>query len=316
MVFTVTLNPALDRTLMLEELKINEVNRVRKSRSDIGGKGINVSKVLKVLGTPSVAMGFIGDNHKEIFRAELDGYGIISQMIPVKGDTRTNVKIADEKNGSFTDLNEEGPEIRPEEMKAFLALFDRLVKEKDIVVLSGSIPKGVDEKIYGELIEKSVKKGAYVVVDTEGESLRHAAGKKPQIMKPNEQEFLRLTGKEEASEEEIIQEAMKLIEGGVERVLVSLGMKGSIFVTENQVLKGEPLEVKVKSTVGAGDAMVAALVHAKVEGLGDLEAFMLAQAAAAATVMREGTMMPRRENILRLLVEAEEKIHVISRKRF
>lgn len=311
MVFTVTLNPAIDRTLTLEEFKIDEVNRVITSRDDIGGKGINVSKVLQALGTPSAVMGFIGENHKEVFRSELDRHGIINNLIPIRGDTRTNIKIIDKVNATFTDLNEVGPVISNDELRRFLKLFEDMVKEEDIIVLSGRVPDGITQEIYGILTEKALGKGAYVIVDAEGESLKQVIKRKPHVIKPNEHEFYGLLGKVSLAEDEIIHEAVRLVESGIKKLLVSRGVQGSILVTEKHILVAESLKVEVKSTVGAGDAMVAALVHARVEGLDDLNTLALAQAAATAAVMTVGSKMPRLEEITLLLHETKRKIHEI-----
>lgn len=308
MVITVTLNPALDRTIYLEGIHLDDVNRVISYRTDIGGKGINVSKVLSAMGTPSKALGFIGENHKERFEMDLDKKGIMYQFTAIKGDTRTNIKMVDTKNRTFTDLNEKGPVISPQELSDFMQLFSEQVGKDDIVVLSGGLSEGIPVEIYAMLTKTAKDKGAAVVSDAKGMSLIHAVNAKPCMLKPNEREFSDFLGRDKLSEEEIILEAAKLVHGGIEKVLISRGDKGSILVTKDHHLIAEAQEVIVKSTVGAGDAMVAALVKARMEGLSDMETLVLAQAASTASVMTEGTEVPGREEILGLRDAARGRI--------
>lgn len=312
MVITVTLNPALDRTLTVEGIQLDAVNRVVSTRTDIGGKGINVSKVLSVMGTPSTVLGFIGINHKEMFEKELDKLGIGHHLILVEGESRTNVKIVDPKNRTFTDLNEAGPVITSGELDEFFRVFDEMVSKNDIIVLAGGLPKGVPDEIYGILTEKSKEKGARVVLDADGKSLVHGVKALPSILKPNEKEFLGLLKREHLFEEEIARKAAELASSGIEKILVSRGGKGSILVTAEHALRSETQAVEVKSTAGAGDAMVAALVKAEIDGLSDFETLALAQAASTAAVMTEGTEVPDHEEVFSRLDEARKNIREIS----
>lgn len=312
MVITVTLNPALDRTLTVEGIQVDVVNRVVSTRTDIGGKGINVSKVLSVMGTPSTVLGFIGINHKEMFEKELDKLGIGHHLILVEGESRTNIKIVDPKNRTFTDLNEAGPVITPGELDEFFRVFDEMVSNNDIIVLAGGLPKGVPDEIYGILTEKSKEKGARVVLDADGKSLAHGVKAGPSILKPNEKEFLGLLKREHLFTEEIARKAADLASSGIEKILVSRGEKGSILVTAEHALLSESQAVEVKSTAGAGDAMVAALVKAEIDGLSDFETLALAQAASTAAVMTEGTEVPDHEEVFSRLDAARKNIREIS----
>lgn len=289
MVITITLNPAMDKTLVLDGILVGEVNRAESARNDIGGKGINVSKVLKEMGTESMASGFLGGILEEVFRKELRKLGVSDSFVSVDGNTRTNIKIVDLKNATYTDINEPGPEISAGELSEFLSVYEGLMAQGDVVVLSGGIPQGVPVDIYGSLTRIARRKGAKVMVDAEGESLIHALKEIPDIIKPNEKELAGISGRDKLTQAEIIHEARKLIASGIGKVLVSRGDKGSILVTAEKVLVAEGLKVPVKSTVGAGDSMVAAMVHAMENHMNDLDMLALAQAAGAAAVMTEGT---------------------------
>lgn len=308
MVITVTLNPAMDKTLILDDFTTGEVNRVVSVRHDIGGKGINVSKVLKEFSIDSVAIGFLGGIFEEVFRKELKKRGIAERFVSVAGSTRTNTKVVDRKNGIYTDINEPGPVITKGELEKFYSLYDGIVKAGDVVVLSGGICQGLPGDIYGILTRKAKAKGAKVIVDAEGEYLRQALLEGPDMIKPNDKELAALVGKEQLTEEEIIIEMKNLLKNGLEKVLVSRGEKGSLLVTRKGTYKGEGLKVEVRSTVGAGDSMVAALVYSELEHLDDRRTLVMAQAAGAAAVMTEGTEACTLDDVKKLLVYAEDKI--------
>ena len=308
MIVTVTLNPAMDKTIILEGMDIGEVNRADSVRNDIGGKGVNVSKVLKVFGTDTIATGFLGGISEAIFRRELEKIGIEDRFISIQGNTRTNIKLIDRKNNTNTDINEPGPFISSEELKMFIQVFDEAVHEGDLVVLSGGIPLNIPSDIYGRLTKIANQRGAKVIVDAEGEALHHALEEIPYMIKPNEKELSAFLGKEILSEEEIIEEAKNFVKEGIQKVLVSRGDKGSIFVTRDSVFIGRGIKVKVKSTVGAGDSMVAALVYAEERKFNDYETLVIAQATGAATVTTEGTEACTREEVRKYLTIAREKI--------
>lgn len=308
MIVTVTLNPAMDKTIILDGMDIGEVNRADSVRNDIGGKGVNVSKVLKVFETDTIATGFLGGVSEANFRRELEKIGIEDRFISIQGNTRTNIKLIDRKNNTNTDINEPGPFIRSEELKRFIQVFDEAVHEGDLVVLSGGIPLNIPSDIYGRLTKIANQKGAKVIVDAEGEALHHALEEIPYMIKPNEKELSAFLGKEILSEKEIIEEAKNFVKEGIQKVLVSRGDKGSIFVTRDSVLIGRGIKVKVKSTVGAGDSMVAALVYAEEQKFNDYETLVLAQATGAAAVTTEGTEACTREEVEKYLMIAREKI--------
>ncbi|MBF7095583.1 1-phosphofructokinase [Alkalibacter mobilis] len=308
MVITVTLNPALDKTLLVENFNVGEVNRVKAIRCDIGGKGINVSKVLREFDVKSLAMGFLGDNLEKAFKDELRKRDIQEKFVSISSDTRTNIKLVDTTKNTFTDINEPGGEIKSEELEKFKEIFLENLAPDDVVVLSGGVSEGVPKTIYKDLTEVAKNAGASVVVDAEGDLFKEAIKAKPDLVKPNNFELEKLMGETLDTEEKLIDAASKLVAEGVGKVLVSLGKDGSIYVTKEKVYRAYGLEVPVKSTVGAGDSMVAAMVYSSLNGFDDLKTLAMAQSAGAASVMLEGTKACNLKQAEDLLEEALLKI--------
>lgn len=289
MVITVTLNPAMDKTLSIDNFSLGNVNRVSKIRYDIGGKGINVSKVLKNFDIDSNCTGFLGGIWKETFNSELNKRGISNKFVKINDDTRTNTKIVDYLNETYTDINEAGPNISKGEMNQFLENFKELCKQGDIVVISGGVSPSISKDIYRKLIKISKEKGAFVILDADGELLKEGIKENPDVIKPNEHELELLLNKSIENENDIIEEAKRLINNGIGKILISMGHKGAIYVTKNSVNYCKGLKVPVKSTVGAGDSMVAALVYSKINNFTDEETLKYAVASGTAAVCLEGT---------------------------
>lgn len=289
MVITVTLNPAMDKTIIIDDFELGKVNRVSKLRYDIGGKGINVSKVLKKFGIPSACTGFIGGSLKETFEKEIKNMGICNCFVEISEDTRTNIKVVDNKNQIYTDINEPGPEITEKELDDFINKFQGICNENDIVVLSGGACPNVPKNIYATLTKLAKAKGAFVILDAEGELLSEGIKENPDIIKPNKHEFEILLNKSFRTEDEMISEARKLIDEGLSKILISLGGEGAILIDKKMVLYGMGLKVPVKSTVGAGDSTVAALIYSMINNFDNEETLKFAVATGAASVSLEGT---------------------------
>ncbi len=289
MLYTVTMNPALDKTATIEEFKLGEVNRITSLRQDPGGKGINVSKVAKKLGTTSTAFAILAGSTGKNIALMVEDAGINLEAFEVEGETRTNLKVADPKLGTNTDINEPGPTISEPDIQAFMESLEKRVQPGDIVVISGSIPRGVTPHIYAELTRVLKKSGAKVFVDADGEPLKYALDAQPNLIKPNDIELSRLLGKKLNDEKDVAQAAQKLVAQGIETVVVSMGGKGAIFAQAGVTLFARAPKVKVGSTVGAGDSVVAAMAHAMLAGLSFEDTARLAVATGSANVMCSGT---------------------------
>jgi 1-phosphofructokinase len=289
MVITVTLNPAMDKTLIVDNFKTGEVNRVSSLRYDIGGKGINVSKVLKNFGIDSVSTGFLGGIWENSFKEDLSKRGIQQDFIHVEGNTRTNTKIVDSVNNVFTDVNEPGPEIKEADMNSFLEKFSSLCNEGDIVVLSGNVSATIPVTIYGTLTKLAKAKGALVILDADGVLLAEGIKELPHIIKPNEHELAKLLNIDGNNKDEILKAALKLQASGIEKLMISMGSKGGMYVTSEGVYYAEGLKVPVKSTVGAGDTMVAGLIYSLINKFDPEKTLKFATACGAAAVTLPGT---------------------------
>jgi len=288
MVITVTLNPAMDKTVYADDFHIGRVNRIRSERYDIGGKGINVSKNLKNMGVQSTCTGFLGGKRENTFISELASRDIKADFIHISGSTRTNTKIIDSINRTSSDLNEAGPTVNSWELEWYMDHFDKICHSEDIVVFSGGAPEGVPFDIYYQLIIKAKKLGAYTVLDAEGEFLSEGIKAKPDMIKPNQFEFNKLIGKELNDINSIAQAAYDLSCNGIGKIMISLGEKGAIFVFGGKVYYSEAIKVSVKSSVGAGDALVAGGVYSYINGYEDKEFIDFSMASAAAAVAAEG----------------------------
>jgi len=308
MVITVTLNPAMDKTLTVDNYTLGKVNRAQSIRYDIGGKGINVSKVLINLGIQSTCTGFLGGIWQKTFQEELANRKIECNFIGTVGNTRTNTKIVDNKNKTYTDLNEQGPFIDLDLLSEFLVAFEKMCNKGDIVVLSGGVSLNIPEDIYGTLTSIAKGKGALVILDADGPLLRKGLTEKPQIIKPNNHELSSLFDIDEKNDEEILQAAHKLRSQGIQKVLVSLGERGGFYITEKGTYYAKGLKVNVKSTVGAGDSMVAALVYSIINKLDDIDTLKFATACGAATVGLEGTEACTLSQINELISKVEINI--------
>ncbi|MBU2703562.1 1-phosphofructokinase [Sporomusaceae bacterium BoRhaA] len=290
MIITVTLNPAVDKTVEINDVHINRVNRVSSVRLDAGGKGINVSKIILSLGGKSRAIGFLGGKAGAFIKEYLDEMGIANEFVFIEGESRTNLKIVDPLQQTNTDINESGPEITEADIKQIDNYLSQSVSEKSVMIFSGSVPPNMENDIYQKWIYGAKKKGARTLLDADGELLRLGIEAGPYLIKPNIHELERLLDRKIVSVEEAVEHSRTLMEKyGIEIVVVSLGEKGALFLNKEVALLAEGITVAVKSTVGAGDSMVAALAYAIDEGYAFEKAATLAVAAGTANVMTCGT---------------------------
>ena len=300
MIYTVTLNPAIDKTVVIGNFCAGSVNRVESVREDAGGKGINVSKCLKKLGTDTVASMILAGETGKRLGAMLKDLDIHMLRVPAAGENRTNLKIIDPVKGENTDINEPGPQIDGAVLDQLRKKLGHSVGKGDIVVLSGSLPKGVDKGLYGEWIRYFRSHDASVLLDADGEPFCRAIDALPYMIKPNGEELAAFVGKQKLTREEMIAEGRRLHSLGIPEVVISLGAEGALFVNADGCFHAEALKVPVKSTVGAGDSMVAAMVYAKEKKLGREEKIRLCVAMGAASVMQTGTQPPEPELVWEL----------------
>lgn len=301
MIVTVTMNPAIDKTVDIDALERGGLNRIHHVELDAGGKGINVSKTIHELGGKSIATGFIAGSTGKIIQGVMDEWKIENDFIEVSGETRTNTKVF-EKTGELTELNEPGPVVGEKDVQALLEKLGSYANEDTLFVLAGSVPKGVDKDIYRRIIELVHRKGAKALLDADGELFMNALEAGPDMIKPNKVELEQYAGMDYiASEQELLCAAEKLMEKGIATIAVSMGKSGAMFLQEGLKVKCPGLKVKAHSTVGAGDAMVAALSYSWSEGLSQEDTVRMCMAVSAGAVTTVGTKPPSREVVDSLL---------------
>ncbi|ABR50346.1 1-phosphofructokinase [Alkaliphilus metalliredigens QYMF] len=308
MIVTLTLNPAVDKTIEIDSFQINHVNRVSSARLDAGGKGINVSKGVHTLGEKSKAMGILAGKSGQFIKEQLDILKIDNDFLFVGGETRTNIKVVDRINHSNTDINEKGPDIAEPDLAEVICKTLEAVHDGDILVLSGSVPSNIDSNIYGVLIARAKEKGVKTILDADGALLKQGIKAGPYLVKPNIYELERLYNTQITSKEKAIEVAMDIFAYGVELIVISLGEEGSILMTKEETVIVEGIEVDVISTVGAGDSMVAALAVAIHRDYPLEKAIRLATATSAASVMTSGTETGE----MNVIEQLEKKVKLIS----
>lgn len=290
MIYTVTLNPALDKTVEIPSLTVDSVNRITTMRTDPGGKGINVSKVIQKLGGESTATGILGGNTGQAIRSALEAMKIRTDFRFVEGETRTNLKVIDPVNHTNTDLNEPGVTVSEEILNGLLKELLLKLHNGDIVILSGSLPKGSPKNTYGTWIRACKEAGAKVFLDADRELLLEGLQASPYLIKPNHHELSELMDKTLEAPDELEKAARSLMKKyNIEKVVVSMGSAGALYITAQETIYAEGLKVPVQSTVGAGDSVVAALAVSEESGRSLEDTIRLSTACGAANVMCSGT---------------------------
>lgn len=307
-ILTVTLNPCVDKTITIEGFEYGGLNRAKNTRVDVGGKGINVAKVLSSFDASVFAFGIVAGKQGQEVISFLDDKGIPNSFIKAKGETRTNYKVFDNKCKIITEINEQGFCVNEVLLEECVNNIIRLLPETEIMVLSGSVPSGVDDGIYKRLIDISKKYDVKVILDADGDKLKLGIEALPYAIKPNVFEFEKLVGRKLKTNKEIITAAREYIDMGISMIIISMGAEGAIFLSDNEVYMSTPFPVDCKSTVGAGDSMVAALAYGLKQGYTLEEIARLATAAGSVTASKEGS------NVCSI-DEVKEKVSLVQLKK-
>ena len=302
MITTICLNPALDRTVTVDALIPGQVNRIRQSRTDVGGKGVNVAVVCRRLGLDAQVIGCAGAEGYAKLRAKAKTEDIGCDFHTVEGAIRVNTKVFPLDDSGVTELNEPGPTLTAEDMDIFFDLAIEKTRDSDYVVVTGSLPPGCPAHTYRELIRAI---NAPCILDVGGEALRLGVEAKPFLIKPNHHELAATVGRELHTLEDIREAAQSFVDRGVRHVVVSLGRDGAIYVGEEACFYAPEIPVEVKSTVGAGDALVGGLLYGLVKHGSMREAFRAGAAAGTASVMTEGTQLIIPDDFMRLLSQVQ-----------
>lgn len=303
LIVTVTPNPAIDKTIWVEDCRLGRVNRVLRYRLDAGGKGVNISRLLARLGWATAALGFIAGNTGQYLDNLLRGMGIATDFVSVAGETRTNLKIIDPTTGRTTEINDPGPEVLPGEIELLRRKVAEAVSRGPLVVFSGSLPGGCPADLYAEMIAVTKASGGKAVLDAAGEALRLGAQAGPFLVKPNRQELEDLFGTRFRTQREVAAATRELLGLGAEVAVVSLGEQGALAASGRSLWRLIPPKVQVLNTVGAGDALVAVLVASLSGGKSLPEALRYAVAAGSAAVSEPGTGLSSWDRIDALVSE-------------
>lgn len=280
MIYTVTFSPALDYSMWFDQVNIGGLNRTVKTRFRPGGKGINVSIVLKNLGFESICLGFVSGFVGEELIRRMEQMGLNQDFIWMKdGCSRINVKV---KAAEETELNASGPVVTQEAMKQLRDKINGL-RKGDVLILSGNPSVGIRDTIYGDILQNIANRGINTVVDASGSVLAHALQWKPYFIKPNLAELESLEHRKLRTENEIIEAAEKLRKRGAERILVSMGEKGAMLLSDEGVYRCEVPAGKLIDSTGAGDSMVAAFLVKKAAGCSDEECLRYCTACGSAS---------------------------------
>lgn len=301
MIYTITLNPAVDRYIEVDDLVVDDANRITAERFYAGGKGIDVSRALRLLGSDSMALGCVGGYSGQLLTDMLKHEGVTPYFTAIAGETRQNVLINPRRRRRQTVLNAVGPSVSAQEWKAFVTHLTLLDLRDAFVVVSGSLPRGLPTDAYAQIVQLGRARGAKVVVDADGPALRAAIEAKPFAIKPNVNELRRLVGKPIRSEAELLRAATALNRKGIEIVLVSRGPDGVLLVSEREQYRAVPPSVLVKNTVGAGDSTVAGFVLKYAGGKGLEECVRFATACGTAATLAPGNQLCQTRDVQRLV---------------
>jgi 1-phosphofructokinase len=286
-VVALTLNPAIDQTVTIPGFAAGAVNRVERVRQDPGGKGVNVASALADAGHRVTVTGFLGRENAVPFETLFTAKGIEDQFVRIAGQTRVGIKIVDPVQQQTTDLNFAGQAPTAADCAELVARLAAL--DAPWVIMAGSVPPGVPTEIYADLIGLVRAQGRRVVLDTSEAALRAGLSALPNVAKPNVHELEGVAGMPLPDRLSVAAAARRLVETGIELVVVSMGSEGACFVTRDELVVARPPRVDVHSTVGAGDALVAGLVAAQLRGLGLSETARLSTAFSVDAVTRLGS---------------------------
>ncbi len=315
MIVTLTPNPSLDRTLQIEALRRGEVHRATGNRVDPGGKGVNVSRALAAHGVATTAVLPLGGPEGSQLAGLLDGLGVSVRSVPVAGGVRSNITLA-EPDGTTTKLNEPGPELSAAEQTSLIDAVLEAAGEGDWVVASGSLPRGVPDAFYAELVPAVHARGAKIVVDSSGAALSAVLaavaaggpGSAPDLIKPNHEELAEAVGRPLRTLGEVAAAAEELQGRGIATVLASLGADGAILVTGTETMHGEARIAAPVSTVGAGDAGLAGYMSCAAVGATPRECLTAALGWGSAATSLPGSRMPAPADVAAITVTLHDKV--------
>ena len=285
MILTVTLNTSIDKLYLMDAIRPETVMRVKEVHNTAGGKGLNVSRAAAKLGEPVTAMGFTGGFNGQYLESLIASPLVRCAFTRVAGETRSCINCWDLSNGRSTEYLEPGEPVETADVAHFMNDFLAELPGADVVTISGSMPSGVPEDLYCELIRRCRKAGVPVLLDTSGNRLVTAVKEKPSFIKPNEDEIFQLTGHRFTDREEAVSALKRLYDTGIPYAVLSLGAEGALLSCGEGVFYGKPPAITPKNTVGCGDSMVAGFAVSFARHMPVTEGFRMALAVSAASAL-------------------------------
>ncbi|HET8656272.1 MAG TPA: 1-phosphofructokinase [Longimicrobiaceae bacterium] len=292
MILTLTLNPAVDQTIVLERLRDGEVNRFREQQLDPAGKGINASRMVHRLGWPTIAFGFLAGEVGHLVERALESEGVQSHFVRVPGQTRINTTVVERASVRTTCFYGPGPLVGREHLTTLWEMLRFWLQAGRVLVLAGSLPPGAPDDTYAAYVRLAHAAGVKVILDAAGEALRLGAEAGPDLIKPNASEAAELLGRPLTDEAAVLEGARDLAARGIPHVVISRGAEGAVCVSDDgNAWRVEPPEVELRSTIGSGDSLVAGLAVALARGDPIPAGLRLGAAAGAATAATPGTRL-------------------------
>jgi 1-phosphofructokinase family hexose kinase len=292
MIVTVTLNAAIDRTLLVPNFQLGQRHRASVGFTSAGGKGINIARAARNLGVPVVATGLAGGRNGTLLVEELTTEGILNDFVRIRGESRTSTAVLDPTSNVYTEINEWGPEVADDELDVLREKLSYLGQGADYVVFAGSLPRGVDPGLYRELIRDANKRGLLTVLDSEGEALRLGLEAEPYLVAPNLREAEALVGHEFVDQDDLTTGLDEIAELGARNVIITLENGCYALLSaergEDVRLRARPPRLEPVSTVGAGDTLLAGFIAARMNDRSHEDALRSAVAAGAASVLEAG----------------------------
>jgi 1-phosphofructokinase len=303
MILTFTPNPAVDKTLLVASLKPGGVNRARESHLDPGGKGINAARVAHRLGRPAMALTIVGGHVGSLLEQGLRDEGVPFDCVRVSDETRLNFVLVDEATGASTRVWDRGAAVPADRAADVVALVERHLAGATVLVCAGTLPPGLPDDFYAQILEAAAAAGLRTVLDSDGASFLRGLEGRPTVIKPNVREAEAVLGRRLVDDHDVIAGAVELLRRGPEAVVVSMGAAGSVLATESGLVRALPPRIERKSAVGSGDSLVAGLAIALHDRLDLIEGLRIGTAAGAATAMTIGTHLGSRAEIEAILPE-------------
>jgi 1-phosphofructokinase len=307
MIYTLTANPSLDKLYILYKLEVGKYNRGRVAKYDPGGKGINVSRCLKELGDESIIVGFFAGGVGHTITNILSSQGFQVQAVQVDGENRSNITLIETFSGEMTKINEYGPVIDHDKMNLLLSIIEEKTQKGDIWVLSGSLLPGLPNGFYAMVIKRIQSCGGLAFLDTRGMWLVYGYQAVPFALRINQIEAEEALGKSLQTVEDCYTAVDKFRKKGIYISVISLGSEGAVFANKETILDVKAPRVSAKTVIGAGDAMMAMLVHAHINKWPLEKAAKWSVAAGSASVMKEGTSIAELSLIKTLLGKIKVK---------